>query len=94
MMFNNLELVDKEIYVARLDMDNGIAVYRFKENTGTPTMYYSRVHFKTYCWNLPYELNTNGIICGSNGVLSIRKANENEKALLKHYERRRNISYE
>ena len=94
MMFNNLELVDKEIYVARLDMDNGIAVYRFKENTGTPTMYYSRVHFKTYCANPPYELNTNGSICGKNGVVSIRKANENEKALLENYERRSGFRYE
>ena len=94
MTFNGFELVDKEIYVANLDMDNGIAVYRFRDDNTSPTTYYSRIHFRTYCGNQPYILNTCCTICGSNGILSIRKANENEKALLKHYERRRNISYE
>ena len=94
MMFNGLELADKCIYVVNLDMDNGVAVYRFRESGATPTAYYSRIHFRTYCGNQPYVLGFGGTICGNNGVLSIRKANENEKALLKHYERRRNISYE
>lgn len=94
MNFNGLELVDKDIYVANLDMDNGIAVYRFRDGTISPTSYYSRIHFRTYCGNQPYALGIRGVICGRNGALSIRKANENEKALLKHYERRRNISYE
>lgn len=93
-MFNNLELVDKEVYVARLVECNGIAVYRFKANIGIPTMYYSRVHFKTYCDNPPYELSTNGSICSQIGVVSIRKANENERELLKNYELREGVRYE
>jgi hypothetical protein len=93
MNFNGFELFDKGIYVANLDMDDGIAVYRFRDADTSPTAYYSRIHFRTYCGNQPYVLNTCGTICGRNGVLSIRKANENEKELLKHYEKRRNVSY-
>lgn len=94
MIFNGFELVDKDVYVVNLDMDNGIAIYRFRESGATPTAYYSRIHLRTYCGNQPYVLGVRGTICGRNGALSIRKANENEKELLKHYEKRRNISYE
>ena len=66
-------------------MGDGIAVYRFKDADTSPTAYYSRIHLRTYCGNQPYVLGVCGTICGRNSVLSIRKANENEKELLKHY---------